>query len=488
MPHITATAARRRLALLACCLSIFLAGCPTAPEPAETTENLPPAGTSIKLAVVDDPALADAVEQLRGEWQAQAGFTYEVVRTSRDDLLGEDSPPADAAICPAHLLGSLARKEQLLPVPEVVMEGELEEWSSIFSLLRAQEASWKGQAVAVPFGSPVLVCYYRADLLEELGRDPPTTWKEYQELAELLADREKLGEAAPPAGAPFSATAEPLGPGWAGIVLLARAAPYATHRSSYSTLFNINSMEPMIAGPAYVRALEELVAAAKLGSPQQLELDPHKARAEFWAGRSAMALSWPTAAALELPDVPEGLSVGLAELPGAEEVYGVNRQEWEAVRESEESRVPLLATGGRLGVVSAGCRWPEAVFRLLAWLSGDRWSPRLCSTSPATTIFRESHVNSPAAWAEKPIPPGVAAEYAALTEQTFRRQRRLICLRIPGREEYLTALDKAVHAAVEGDQTPQAALNTAASQWSQITERLGSEEQLSSYRDSLGLD
>jgi multiple sugar transport system substrate-binding protein len=488
MTKITTSPQYRWPTLVACFVSIFLSGCPAPPSPEEAAENLPPAGSTIKLAVVDDSALADALLQLRGEWNAQAGFSYDIIRTSQEDLLAGPSLPADAVICPVHLLGTLAEKGQLAPVPRAEMESDREEWSTVFSLLRAQEASWKSQAMAIPFGSPVLVCYYRADLLEKLNRDPPTTWTEYLELAQLLADREKLGEAAPPPDSPFWGTVEPLGPGWAGIVLLGRAAPYATHRNSYSTLFNIDSMEPMIAGTPFVRALEELVATAKVASPDQLTLDAHATRAEFWAGRSGMALTWPTAAPIDLPDAPDGLRVGFVELPGAEEVYSPDSQRWETVRENEDPHVPLLATGGRLGVVSTGCRWPDAVFRLLTWLSGERWGRQVSALTSATTLFRQSHLNSPADWVEKGVSPGMAAEYAALTEQTFRRQRRLLCLRIPGRAEYLEALDKAVHAAVSGDQTPQAALDQAAAEWAEITQRLGAEAQVSAYRASLGLD
>ena len=60
-------------------------------------------------------------------------------------------------------------------------------------------------------------------------------------------------------------TVEPLARGWAGLVLLARAAAYAKERDNYTTLFDEKTLEPAIAGPPFVRALEELVAAAKLG-------------------------------------------------------------------------------------------------------------------------------------------------------------------------------------------------------------------------------
>ena len=91
-------------------------------------------------------------------------------------------------------------------------------------------------------------------------------------------------------------TIEPLAPGWAGDVLLARAAAYAKHRDNFSTLFDIETMEPLVAGPPFVQALEELVAAAKLGPADPLHYDPAAVRAAFWSGQCGMALTWPTAA------------------------------------------------------------------------------------------------------------------------------------------------------------------------------------------------
>jgi multiple sugar transport system substrate-binding protein len=60
--------------------------------------------------------------------------------------------------------------------------------------------------------------------------------------------------------------------------------------------------------------------------------------------------------------------------------------------------------------------------------------------------------------------------------------------RLPGREEYLTALDQAVHHAIRGDQTPQQALTNAANEWEKITGRLGIEPQRKAYVRSLGLE
>ena len=86
---------------------------------------------------------------------------------------------------PSHLLGVLAERKLLAPVPPRILRDA--EWGGVFELLRLREAAWGKQVMAVPFGSPVFCCYYRADLLEKLGRRPPRTWAEYQELAKLLA-------------------------------------------------------------------------------------------------------------------------------------------------------------------------------------------------------------------------------------------------------------------------------------------------------------
>lgn len=492
MPYSTLPWKNLLAAWIVCSATVFLSGCPAGDRDQKSSEErLAPPGTRLRLLVVDDPELATAVEQLRGEWNAQAGFDFQVEERSEEDLTAAESMAADAVICPTYLLGTLAEEKRILPVPESLVENDEGTWSEIFSLLRVQEAGWGNRAMAVPFGSAVLTCYYRADLLEKLAAQPPATWAEFQKLAERLADRANLGDAAGPADQAWSGAIQPLGPGWAGVVLLARAAGYATHRETLSTLFHIDSMEPLIDGPPFVRALEELVATARLGPADQLTLDPAAVRDAFWEGRCGLALTWPTssvvAAAAGAAAADLGFPMGIAELPGPTEVYNVGKAKWEACREDEDARVTLLAAGGRLGAVSRECQLPEATFQLLLWLSGDKWSPRVSGASSATTLFRKSHLTAPEAWVEPRIPPDVASEYGLLMDETFGRQRRLFALRIPGRTEYLAALEGAVQRAVEG-QSPAEALGKAAAEWREITQRRGVEKQRRAYHASLGIE
>ncbi len=291
------------------------------------------------------------------------------------------------------------------------------------------------------------------------------------------------------ADAPWSGTLEPLAAGWAGRVLLARAAPYARHLDNYSTLFQIASMEPLVAGPPFVKALEELVADAKLGRGDAAALDPAAVREAFLAGQAAMALTFPGHAESRRDEsAQDKLALGFAALPGSATVYNIGAGRWDK-REAEASpRVTLLAVAGRLGSIAETSSHAEGAFALLAWLSGKQWGTRVASASAATTLYRRSQVRDPRPWVDPLTDSEAAAEYAVVVRDALGEQASLSVPRIPGQDRYMAALDEAVAAAVAGTKTPEAALHDAAATWSAITAERGVDKQRQAYRNSLGLE
>jgi len=467
-----------------CLVFLLLAGCsPEAPKsPQEAGKRL--AGVKLRLVVVDDAAIAAAARGLKDEWNAQTGSEVEVSEANAKQAA--EAIAGDAVICPSYLLGPLADAKRLAPVPPGIVRDPNGPWRQTFELLRDQESVWGKEVYGVSLGSPVFCCYFRADLLDKLHRKPPQTWKEYGELAALLRE-----EGTKSLGVKYG-TVEPLRRGWAGLVLLARAAAYAKERDNYTTLFDEKTFEPAIAGPPFVRALEELVAAAKLGPPNELEFDPAAARAEFWKGSTTMALTWPTGArtAAPGPASTKGAGVppaGFAELPGGAEVYSPSSSSWEPRDDAAGQHVPLLGIAGRIGVVCAESPHADAAFELLLWLADPQWSSQVFAASPETTLFRRWQVASPKPWVESYVSATAARQYAEQTAETLSRRQFLASFRIPGRADYLAALDEAVHAAVRSEQTPAEALKTAAEKWRVISSRNGVERQRTAYMHSLGL-
>ncbi len=466
---------------------VLAAGCaqntPESDEPRPTREPV-----ELRLLVVDDPDMSAAIVGLRAEWKARTNDTFVVSELTGEELESYETPPdGDAIIYPGQLLGMLAQRNWISRLPEDHASHRELAWADTFELLQVAETCWGKVPHAVPFGSPLLTCYYRSDLLEALHKNPPKDWIEFHELAETLARREALGESAPADDNPWHGVVQPLAEGWAGRVLLARAASYAKHRDHYSTLFNIVTMEPLVAGPGFVRALEELIADAKLGPENQLEMDAAAARKEFLAGRAGLALTWPGHAELERADEgPDPPPTGFAELPGSVAVYNFAQRAWD--ERDELGRVPLVGLAGRLGSITANSEVPGEAFDLLAWLSGREWGTQVSSASPATTLYRRSQIRKPQPWLDPNTDSASAEQYATSVYDAMSRLEYLLAPRIPGAAQYMAALDTAVREAVRGDKPAGEALEAAAAEWKRITEELGLDAQQQAYRLSLGLE
>lgn len=466
--------------LLSGCVLLITLGCGSPPaDKKPDAGELPLKGITLRLGAVEDPALADEVKRLAAEWQARTGSELTVVELSTGDAFRDNV--ADVLFFPTAMLGPLVEQKRLTPLPAPWKAADTLAWDDFLEISRQRECTFGEQAWAAPLGSPGLMLMYRKDALAAAGLSVPRTWAEYQKVAAHF-EKQPLpgGVEGKPAG-----SLEPLGPGWAGITLLARSAAYVRHPNHYSDLFDVESMRPLIDGPPFVLALEELVASSDAGPAEQREFDPVKVREAFLAGRAAMAITWiPPSGPVSATIPPDGC--GFAELPGANRSFDLKDLKWQD-RPATMS-VPLLSVNGRLGAVLKSTPHEAPAFRLLAALTSSDWGARVSHASSQTGPSRRSQLSKPEDWLPRGIPAASAAEYGAALSAAGARTQGMHALRIPGREKYLAALDQAVRDAVEGKAKPQEALTAAAKQWSEITAQLGREPQRKAYQRSLGLE
>jgi ABC-type glycerol-3-phosphate transport system substrate-binding protein len=455
----------------AACLSLSF-GCSTDKPPISTNEPGNAAAAmphEVRLAVVDNARLANAIENLRGEWKTQTDTELKVNQLTSDDLNTSKQLDVDAVIYPTELLGTLAEQRLIRPLNRDWLKDDPLDAADLLMPLDSLDLTWDGQPYAVPLGSPVMMLLYRPDLFEKFGKQPPRTWEEYQQLVDFFSNRKLLG------------TSEPLVPNWAGRLLLARAAAYAKHRDYQAVLFDRETMAPLIAGPPFVRALTELVAAAKDGPQDAASLTPADAAWLALIGRTAMAIGWPAAVAQKsTATVP----IAFAHLPGSETAYNPRHAAWEPRRSDEATSIPLRGLG-IVGSVVRGADDAQVAFRLLAWLSSKRGSNEVLATDAADTLFRQSQVDDPNDWFGNAISPEAKQQFGQVLEMQLRQREAVWMPRIPGEAEYMAALDEAVLTAIGGNQLPQLALDDTAAKWKKITTRLGVDSQLEAYHRSL---
>lgn len=488
-----ATSHRRRILLAICSAGLLLCatGCPSSPKETEVTtapesnESRPP----LRVLVLDDGPMAKAIEQ---QWiERAADETIEVKEAKFADLGVAKRFSADIVVFPSRFLGEFAERDLIQPVPAAMVTGgdtgseeakplPLED---LFPSIRQCDISWGRKVYAVPLGSPPLMLVYREDIFKKLSLSAPETWSEYQKTLEKLNDRSTLGDLAPPEGKHWQAGAEPLADGWAGNMLLARSAASVRTEGQLYSLFSVDKLEPRITTPPYVRALEELVAAAKTSGAKE-RMTPAQTRAALLEGECAMAITWLSAA----DKLDAKFSFAYAELPGSDDAYSFQESAWIKKTPDQSKRTTLCAVSGRLAAVTKEARRSSAAFQLLRWLTDSDVAREVSPASEATTLFAKSQRLAPEPWVNPGLSIDSAKQYASIVESALSHQQWMPTIRLPGSSQYLAHLDEAVVQVVNEKGTISEELEKTVKKWNEITRSFDLIKQRRAYQRSLGND
>ena len=472
--------------------ALLVAGCAS-----DDSQPTPPpvsrASVALRVLVVNEPELAAAIERLRGEWAERLGGSLTAEAKPWSEVAAADSLDADVILFPSRYMGELCTRGWLRPVRSNVLEDAEFNADDIFPLVRRKLINWGGQTMALPLGVDLPVMCFRVERFEWVHRRPPETWKDY--------GQQILPENAPKIEQPSStlpATWEPFYT-WSAPLLLVRVASYSAPADG-SVLFDPKSMKPRITEPPFVRALTELSQVdsfKRIGDPRD---DSDRKLREPEAASWQVATGYAMFTAIGLPPsghrrivrehaklAPSDGSerIGWMQLPGTLEHYDSALQSWE--HESSIRRVPLLGVGDRLIAVTASSRNAASSFKLLAWLASAEVSSQLARTGAGTMPVRKSLATAPA-WYDSKLNSPERSQLGGLLGTALASPQHLLVPRIPGIDEYLGTIDKAVQDVVLLKNTdPQSALKRAAQEWEAITNRLGREKQREAYLKHLNI-
>lgn len=464
-------------------LALLALGCkPAPPTPPANSNKTGQEPSPLRVLVIDDQPLGGAIDR---QWTSRTESEIDISHATSADIASARRLPADVVVYPTTLLGELTERSLIVPVQPEVLRTEDFAPSDLLGQIRQAETRWGHETAAVPLGSPQLLLIYRANLFERLKLESPKTWAEYQSLVERLRDPSSLPDDHKSVLAEnWQATAEPLTAGWAGPMLLARAASYATHRDQVAVLFNPDSMAPLLDQPPFVRALEELAAVA---NDQSLDSTPAAVVERVASGQAAMGIGFPDAVATGRSATENDATASLAftPLPGSPDVFNFGTGQWEPLGDEQQPRASLFGLPGRQAAVSSSANQNRAAMNFLVWLSSSEISARTSPSSPATAPFRKSQLPDTGRWLG--LPPPAAGSCASALEQSLSQKRGIQSLRIPGSARYLAALDEAVRSVIRGERTAEEALKAAADEWQKITDSLGRDQQRLAYRRSLNV-
>jgi multiple sugar transport system substrate-binding protein len=432
----------------------------------------------VTVAVPNGLGFSEVWKGLLDEWSEQTGAAYRLVEYEDGTADKKDLPTGDLIILPFVNLGEYAAADRLGPMPQALIGGESSTgWLDFFSGLRERVLTVGGAPTLIPFSCPVLTCYLRQDLLEKAGLKPPRTWDEYQALVDSSSK-----------WAPGLSVVEPWGPDFRATMFLARGLAGVKNPAGFSVFFDIDTGEPLINSPGFVRALEKSIAAVSKLSADVKTFTPADCRRLILTGKAAMAISFEPGRSDGKPIArPAGISLSFARLPGVRQVYSRTSKTWETPAGEGINDATLVPFSGLAAGVSKRipAKRAEAAWNLAGFLSLDRYEQAFANVPKS--VCRESQLTGTATWVSSDLRPNEFFGYCGATAESLRQSNISAELPVVGRPRFRKALTDGLTAALEGKASPETALKSVADQWRAISKELGVDRVRDSYRKCLGL-
>lgn len=455
-------------------------------------------GTTVVVVGVSGDQ-GEFLKEAASVWEQSTGATVELnlipFGELQDKVLTGLSTGAfigDVLNVPAYMDGDLMGAGYIEPVPEEV-KARLQ-WDDIMPLYQ-QQAEWGGATYGYPWDGDIHSMYYRQDLIndpdnkaqfeEQFGYElrAPATWQEYQDVAEFFTGDWGDGEQ-------HYGSVELImrkNQGFHGY--MSRATCYSKIPDDPALLFDPETMDARINNPGFVRALEDLVAILPYSPPDMPNFGFIENAQSFVGGLVALDIQWSDIGPMSVDpemSVVQG-DVGFELTPGCTETWDANAGEW--VEFPDVNYAPYAAFGGWQNVVPTNAEAKEAAIDLAAYYGSPpimKWAS--LTGGSGVNPARRSTTSDIEAWTDIGFDEESAEAYLTMVERVQNHPNTVFQLRLPGYIQYQDALELAVSKAVSGQASPQEALDEAAQEWNDITDRLGREQQKELYRQSIGVE
>jgi multiple sugar transport system substrate-binding protein len=462
-------------------------------------------GVEITVVTFTGPQIAEPLKRRAPDFEELTGARVSVddsipfadlyQRILTDVATGTNS--YDAFVFAPQWMGDYITPGFMEDITDRVNADEGLQWQDVGPFFRDFSATYQGRVYTIPLDGDFHVMYYRKDVLEEAGLEPPRTLDEYLAVAEAVHGTDMNGDGEPDYGSCISKVRN----GQAYWFAHTLAAPYLQTQGTSQGAFFDEEMNPLINNPGFAEALQFYKDSTAFGPPDELNLDVGPTRGLFTSGRCALSIDWGDIGTLALDpetSVVQDL-VGTSLTPGTTEV--LDRETGELVPCDETTcpyavdginYAPFAAYGGWSGGINATIddATKDAAYAFLSYMSAPEQS-NVDVTIGRTGFnpYRISQFESTELWEEAGMSKEAAEDYLGAIGDSLTNPNMALDLRIPQNQRYQqVVLDTAVAQWLAGELDLEATMAQIEAGWNEITDELGREDQLAAYQASLGVE
>ena len=460
-------------------------------------------GVTVNVMTFTGPQSAEPLQRRGAEFAEATGATVNVVTVPFSDLYqklltdwitGTDS--IDAAIIAPQWAVDYVTPGLLEDLSAKVEADDALQVDDIAPFFRDFSQKVGDSTYLITVDGDFHMVYYRTDVAEELGLEPPRTWDDYLAFAEA-ADGQDLNDDGEPDYGSCIAKKRNAQSYW---MITSIAAPFLqSEGTSQGAFFSTEDLSPLTNNPGFAEALRIYKATGDYAPSDEINLDVGDTRSLFTSGRCALTLDWGDIGTLAID--PENSQVvdkvGAVILPGSTRV--LDRESGELVDCDAErcphaidgvNHAPFAAFGGWSGAVAAAAdpAVKDAAYDLFSYMSSPEQS-NADVTVGATGFnpFRTSQFESMEAWQEAGMSEQAAQDYLGAIQDSLNSPNMVLDLRVPQNQRYQQiVLDTAIARFLADELDVEGTMEAITEGWNEVSEEVGEDEQLEAYRATIG--
>jgi multiple sugar transport system substrate-binding protein len=372
------------------------------------------------------------------------------------------------------------------------------QWDDIAPFFRNYIATYNGNIYVVPLDGDFHMIYYRTDLFEEAGIEPPRTWEDYLAAAAHFNGQDLNGDGEADYGSCIPKVRQGQSFWWVIDFASGRLQSQGTGQGMF---FDLDTFNPLLGpNPAFIRALELFNETTQYGPADELTLDLNSTRDLFLTGRCALSIDWGDIGALQIDPERSTMQdkVGALVIPGSTEV--LDRATGELVPCDETTcphavdgvnYAPFAAFGGWGGAVSAAAddEVKAAAYAFFSYLNQPAQSNvDVTIGASGYNPYRISQTESTEPWVAAGFSETAAQNYLGAIGDSLSSENMVLDLSIPATNRYLqVVLDTVVSQYLAGEFTAEEAAQAIYDQWNEISDEVGRDAQHQAYLASLGI-
>lgn len=463
-------------------------------------------GVRVRLMTFTGPQIAEPLQRRAPDFNELTGADVQVVTVPFSDLytklltdMAAGTNSVDAMVFAPQWMVDFINPGYLEDLtPRIRNDADLQ-WNDVAPFFREFSSSYGGRLYTIPLDGDFQMVYYRTDVLEEAGLEPPNTWDDYLNIASEVHGQDMNGDDQPDFGSCISKKRNAQAY-WA---IISIAGGYIQSQgTSQGAFFRKEDMKPLLGdNEAFAEALRVYVESTDYGPPDELNLDVGDTRALFTSGRCALSVDWGDIGTLAIdPETSQVQGkVGAVILPGSKRV--LNRQTGELVACNEQrcphmddegvNHAPFAAFGGWSGAINAAApdEVKDAAYAFLSYMAQPaQANVDVTLGKTGFNPYRTSQLENLDLWLEAGMSRRFARNYLGAIRDSLDSPNMVLDLRIPQNQRYeQVVLDTQIARLLAGEITIEQATQNIEQGWRELNQELGMEAQREAYLNTLGI-